>query len=469
MGTPSTDRATENLVKWAMRGEWAPLHEEFHASYLEPVVDNLEMPADVLDLFPHHIVGMLSVFILEGFFTTRFGEHGERNVVDDYLKRRGWRESVPGRRYLKALKDSTLSLYEIVDVAPGHYVTVRDLVLGGEAVRVDNKHGSKVAALRDCLAARVVAVHGKNHFTDGVLPFRYELSQQLLPVFEEFAEELERDMRDDTQEIWGTIPATREMAREVMVRTPFFARSLLQFWMYDTLMRTRAAAPELRNSDDEEVLLCKVHFPLAADETRVASALDGIAELEREEDDAARWRWVAAGSPTHRVARHHGGGPAPESSEDAIGTTSLGHAEIGKRTLVLSVNSRERAERGQELLASRLGSLVEPSLIVQQTIEKAMEELTGPAPDEPEIPPEEAMQIVHLYLDNHYRRTLDDPLPMLDGKTPREAARTREGRPQVIDWLKQLENMEHRRAIQEGHEPYDMAWLWRELGLEMPR
>ena len=72
-------------------------------------------------------------------------------------------------------------------------------------------------------------------------------------------------------------------------------------------------------------------------------------------------------------------------------------------------------------------------------------------------------------LDDHYRRTLDDPLPMLDGKTLREAARTRTGRPQVIDWLKELENIEHRRAAQEGHRPYDAAWLWRELGIEVPR
>ena len=27
------------------------------------------------------------MFILEDFFTARFGEHGERNVIDDYLKR----------------------------------------------------------------------------------------------------------------------------------------------------------------------------------------------------------------------------------------------------------------------------------------------------------------------------------------------------------------------------------------------
>ena len=79
------------------------------------------------------------------------------------------------------------------------------------------------------------------------------------------------------------------------------------------------------------------------------------------------------------------------------------------------------------------------------------------------------MRVMHSYLDDHYRRTLDDPLPMLDGKTLREAAATRKGRDRVVDWLKQLENAEHHRAAQQGHRPYDTAWLWRELGIEAPR
>ena len=58
---------------------------------------------------------------------------------------------------------------------------------------------------------------------------------------------------------------------------------------------------------------------------------------------------------------------------------------------------------------------------------------------------------------------------MLDGKSLREAAATRKGRARMIDWLEQLENTEHRRAAQQGHRPYDTAWLWREPGIEAPR
>ena len=160
MGVRSIDRATENLVKWATRGDWDVLQSEFYEAHFEPVVDGVDLSDEALAVLPDEAAGMLSVFILEDVFTTEFGEHGERNVIDDYLKRRGWHESVPGRRYLKALRDSIVSLYEVVDVVPGRYVKVRDLMFGGEAVRVEEKLGSEGAARWGRVAARVVAVHG---------------------------------------------------------------------------------------------------------------------------------------------------------------------------------------------------------------------------------------------------------------------------------------------------------------------
>ena len=80
-----------------------------------------------------------------------------------------------------------------------------------------------------------------------------------------------------------------------------------------------------------------------------------------------------------------------------------------------------------------------------------------------------AEQVIHSYLDDHYRRALDDPLPLLDGKTPRQAVKTKKGRAQVVGWLKLLENSEFRRAAGQGHNPYDTAWMWRELKVEDAR
>jgi hypothetical protein len=70
------------------------------------------------------------------------------------------------------------------------------------------------------------------------------------------------------------------------------------------------------------------------------------------------------------------------------------------------------------------------------------------------------------FKDQHYRRTLDDPVPMLGNKTPRECARTKQGRVKLVRWLKQIENGELQQAARQGAPAYDTAWMWKELGVE---
>ena len=74
--------------------------------------------------------------------------------------------------------------------------------------------------------------------------------------------------------------------------------------------------------------------------------------------------------------------------------------------------------------------------------------------------------MVHAHLDQHYRKTLDKPLPVLGNISPRDAARCDNGRSKLVDWLKEIEN--HAARAGNGSDPmasYDFAWIWRELGI----
>ena len=57
----------------------------------------------------------------------------ERNVADDYLKRRGWKESAGTRAYIEALRRSSMSLYEVSDIVGGVSFLARDLVRSGDS------------------------------------------------------------------------------------------------------------------------------------------------------------------------------------------------------------------------------------------------------------------------------------------------------------------------------------------------
>jgi hypothetical protein len=70
-------------------------------------------------------------------------------------------------------------------------------------------------------------------------------------------------------------------------------------------------------------------------------------------------------------------------------------------------------------------------------------------------------------LDRQYRTLLDEPVPMLGDKTPRQCAGSKAGRDQLATWLKHLENLSGRHAdIDDPMATYDFAWIWQELGIE---
>src|SRR3546814_1382959 len=49
-------------------------------------------------------------------------------------------------------------------------------------------------------------------------------------------------------------------------------------------------------------------------------------------------------------------------------------------------------------------------------------------------------RIVHAMLTREYIKVLDEPVPMLGDKSPRQLVKTKAGRTKVAEWLKILEN-----------------------------
>ena len=151
MGASGSDGAIAAILKWAGRGEWRDRFDAVIGAHLGPACEAAGVAPDKLpDLLGSDAHAQLMGCALEDFLTCAFEPDG-RNVVDDYLKRRGWREPLPVKRYLQALRRSTMSVYEVVDTAPGSHLVVRDLVRGGEPVRVEEKLGSASLARWDRL------------------------------------------------------------------------------------------------------------------------------------------------------------------------------------------------------------------------------------------------------------------------------------------------------------------------------
>ncbi len=464
-----TDKAIGNIMKWLEQPEYQERHAMVIDEHFSQACKHLDISHEDLsqEIIDHGFDGMLFGIMFEDLLS-RPTMLDNINIVEDYLKRRGWRESVKGRRYLQQLAESTLSLYEIVDVSPGHYCDVRDMVREGETVRVFEKMGTQNLVKWDRIAARILSQNGKHIFSGGILPFQHETSQNLLDILNKakkrFIKEYDRIAVKKIRELESGNPDDDFLKNAC----PFFT----SMWLIHTLEDLQSPLPEMVNYEGDALEFTESRFPyLAEQQEEIVSKLDAAAEWERDTPDEHMWNWF----PTEKKKKNKvKKGISIQSFQDGQQLIS-GAVELSPGALKFTTNSRERAQHGQDELETLLHGLIGPALSTIQTPEQIMAKKEAQPQSNSQmeptdtIDPELAAEIMEDYLDQHYRNCLDEPIPMLDDKTPRQCARKKKDRPMVIEWLKVLENNEHRRVARQGGKPYDSRWMWEELKLEKYR
>lgn len=391
---------------------------------------------------------------------------GGRNMVDDYLRRRGYKESASAKAYMWAIRRSVMSLYEVSDIVPGQSFLARDLIRGGKPVRVTERTATRQIKPWDRIAARLVRLGGTHQMCGGMLVYGLATSERLLAELARFERRLEREMHSIAEEIGATLDTARLADiianRDCLeVAAPIFTR----VWLTDTLDRAlNRRLPKLVNTDGDDILFCKLTFPLAgvASAEEICSALDAADDLRRESDIFFNWMGHEK-APDRVPAEGH-----VLRTTHSEGGLVLGGLEVTETAVVATTSSRQRAERMQVKLGELLGAMVGEPALQTETPEDMMARGDGTreAPPELALSSDEKLRLVHSCLDDHYRKTLDQELSMLDGMTPRQAAKNAAGRAKVATWLKYLENQSRRR-----HDPgdplatYDASWLWTELGV----
>jgi hypothetical protein len=437
-------------MKFAGRDDWKQHLDDVLEEHFGAAIEALELePEEISGLIGEAWMATLWGCAFEDLLTRTFGTE-QGNIVDVYLKRRGWNEKIQDKLYMKALRGSVMSLYEISDVVAGKSMRMRDLIRGGDPISVSEGSATKSLKQWDKLAARVIAIGNKHVIAGGVLSFSPEAAAAVIGA-----------TGGDTGR--GLAAAAVAIQDNTLRKAaPLFSNA----WLMDVLPKAMGISrPTLQNSDGEEVLFHTIRFPLAAGikQTEIGTLLDVVEGLQRE--SKSFWNWLGGQVPSKQA-----GSGAPNAiawnvtMED--GTPVLGNVELKGRFVILMVNSAGRAAEGKAMLEKALGSCIREPLVEIQTIDQMMASRPAREPQET-VPPEVATRLVHGLLDRQYRATLDEPVGMLGDISPRAAIRSAKGRQKVADWLKHLENSSANRP--DPADPmatYDFGWLWRELKIE---
>ncbi|MYN67405.1 MAG: DUF2384 domain-containing protein [Acidobacteria bacterium] len=405
----SDERLVARLTRFAMRefgAAWASFREDFRS--LREAVP-LAAPWSVYN------------FEVDG-----------RTAVEAYLERHGHRCTADERAWLNAQRAAWLSVWEVVAVDPGKTVKLRDLLSDVQRT-VQEKRGSRTLVPRDTILARVVDHEGISLLC-GMHP------RPLSPVG---AAEVVRYTGRRLQRR-GTVPIDR-------LRDPAVGSYLIRHWedAVDVADAQRAAPPQFCNQDGDPLLPTTDHFDVtpgaaAAVEARVA-ALDG-AERGETIEDRTEYAFLRPHDPPH------------PDGEQAV----IGHVRVEPTVLRLETNSVTRADalraRIETACGTRIRHRAREHTDPQALLKDREERPPPPAPGSPEA------RAVAEFKRRHYARWLDQPLPALQGRTPRDAARTAAGRAELELVFKQMEHMENHAP---GDAPFDFSPLRRELRLDI--
>ncbi len=418
-------------------------------------------------------------FFDDWFLLARPLRRSGKTVAQEMLEANGDALEPPAATLLRGLAASRFSLCEVWETVPGSEILLRDL-FRGEDMRVRERTASKHVVKWDLLATRVGEV-GDHYELMGVSFF---VPRKLLGAVETFVSRTSEEMIKSK---------TVEDLEDFLQR-----KGHLVFHQVMRLVKSEPR-PVTITAEGDEFTLCTAVFDIAegAEARRLLSSHPFI-EDEGMEAGARRFIWhmsrgmedeLRGGEHTgpQDKARTFSASPKGMTKEEIEGEIkrgnvmrSLGFLALKGNRLTFETQSHQRLEAGKRELMSVLAGIAKHRADSIQDQEALLGEAgrnragmegsrrgavqpAAPAAGN-DIPPEVLEKAFGELTQRAYGNWLDEPIPYLEGKTPRQAAKTAKGRKLINRLLQEYENQAEREK-RAGRTTYDFSRFRRELDI----
>jgi len=216
-----------------------------------------------------------------------------------------------------------------------------------------------------------------------------------------------------------------------------------------------ASKPILCTTDGEKVRFSEVIFKII-DEDRVRDKFSELKGIEYDDENDC-WIWSKKGNRRMKSWKN----------------TILGWIHIKGGRIVGTVNSLERALKLKNKLSMRLGK----AICFERIDSKDHAVMPEPSPEEMRkfkeeqrrlnTDPEIREALIQKQEEYYLKDWITSKIPALDGKTPKQAAKTKEGRLQLEVLINRMERMENTKP---DHMPkMDMNFIRSTLGLPLAK
>ena len=396
-----------------VRARLAALAEETGA--LEAAVDLCAQACGAEDQIPRDTDGRWHPLV-HAFAALGLLDDDDTSLLEELSKR----TDLPGdeREIIAELLEGCFSVFEVLQIEIDERIEVRDL-FRRRRFWVSEQLATRGLALGDMLAGWI-QVRGDRITFEGALA---HVPRLLAGAFGADA----LGLRDLVGAEYPRLPAKK--------RAGLLVPSILG--ALATLLRERPA-PRLLNTEGDELLVSEAHYTF----TERDRVLERLSDSELGEPD---------GDVFHML------------SDD--GSVLVARIELHADELIVSTNSKARLDRVKAWIARTVGRLVKHRIDTFEDPASTARPPAEAAPDPRPIPPE-AQAALRELVEHHLARWIDEPVPALDGKTPRQAVKSKRGKNHVKVLLLEQERLMSNHP--QLDEPIDFRPFWAQLGLEYP-
>ncbi len=371
-------------------------------------------------------------------------------IIEEFYQEKKGKLSLEECSLLQSQIASHLSLYEVLEVTPEVGLKVRDL-FSGEILDILEVRGTRALAKWDIIFARVIKMGPVNKFS-GMIDF--------IP-------------RREKDGVLSSVRQAWEKFKQETGKTEWFHFAKLKAYQIHHMIEHQPRIEPVFLTEERHPIVSSKAIFAAKDfdpiRYRFRREFDFVLD-EEDEGKKMQWTWLKRGE-----SKDWESGDTPEhgmvlKSEIIMGEGELKWVSLGTVTwtpgrLELWCLSKERLNRGKKRLREILGDDIRHLADTYEDIRKtAKRKSKEDAHAEDEAMQENFLSIFSKTMEEWATHWIDERIPALDGKTPREAVGTPEGRKQVEELLKDFENMEERKRG--AGEPYiDIQVLRRMLNL----
>lgn len=390
---------------------------------------------------------------------------GPWNALDYLIKKRGMFLSAPDKMYLKGLRNSYMSLYEIVEIKLGESLTLRNLIEEDQQPTVvKERQATYSACLWDILGARLITTPNGSFISGGTLILERDDANAAKETIQRMTKEM------TSAKNMALFKGTTE--DPLLLIKKMWAKEITEKWLAQRMEEKQA--PSFANYDGDKLQFYTLEFPLKTSTREVVQKLNQLKDLipQVREDVAHAWFWPH--EKKRDKIQNHQKKPNLEQNQHRLDTQIsdeegnlyrlFAEIRIKGKKLIVDVNSEQRANIVEDFFQEQLPSLIGQPVRIQHELKTSPEDSSEE--QALDLSQEEEEAIIKQMFDLHYQEWVDSPLAFLKHKTPRQAVKAKDGLQKVVDLLKDMENKDL-RAVKQGNrpKPYPFDWVYYELGI----